>query len=363
MSKSFNRLREEQYILEEIDSKIGQGVNYLQRLYWENWAEANYEYGKMCPIMSQPYEQIVPGGILVVGYNPGWTTGLDKKLEKSFQTKGNWKKEMHEVFKASGGKYIFAPYKTSQQSFDNKGLTTPPGVEGGGFTSAYRDKETGDYDHSAPHVRTGPDYAYSHYTMAWQLQTKKPDFLKEVDGAYMYHAQLAKMFYDGGMSNHIRDICSTNLIHFPSKDVASLYGSGSVKKNELEKLSWDHCLKNLLKLMKPRAIICPTNIYDILTKLAGIKTLGVRNQKEYIDKNDPSKGTRDYRHPKWNKEQKYLRWGVTSKGAKVLGILHWSGSQKGGTHKLDWKLMTKPDPESGVTDAQKLFSILLDKGN
>ena len=95
-------------------------------------------------------------------------------------------------------------------------------------------------------------------------------------------------------------------------------------------------------------IFYPSARIYLAAKLAGIKTLGVRNQKEYIDKNDHSKGTRDYRHPKWNKEQKYLRWGVTSKGAKVLGILHWSGSQKGGTHKLDWKLMTKPDPESGV---------------
>ena len=346
--------------MEEIASQIGPGCNYLQRMYWENWAEANYDYGKMCPIMYQPYEQIVPGGIAVIGYNPGWQSpGMDKAMEKSFQTKGNWKKEMHEVHKISGGKYIFAPYKKSQQSFDNKGLTTPPGVEGGGFVATQKD-EKGDYDQEAPRVRTGPDFSLSNYTIAWQSEKIQPKFLRDVTGGYKYHAQLVKMVTDGGLGAYVRDICGTNLIPFPSQGIGDIKG---IARGKLQQICYEHYLKNFLKVMKPRVVICPTNVYDVLEKVAGVKTKDTKWQQAYIDKNDPSKGTTDYVDPRFNKKQKYLRWGVTSQGTKVLGILHWSGSQKGGTEKLDWKLMTKPDPDSGKTDAQKLFSILLAKGN
>ena len=345
--------------MEEIASQIGPGCNYLQRMYWEKLAEANYDYGKLCPIMYQPYEQIVPGGIAVIGYNPGWQSpGMDKAMEKSFQTKGNWKKEMHEVHKASGGKYIFAPYKKSQQSFDNKGLTTPPGVEGGGFLATQKD-EKGNYDQEAPRVRTGPDFSLSNYTIAWQSEKTQPEFLRNTTGGYMYHAQLVKMVTDGGMGAYVRDICGTNLIPFPSQDDSLL----PKPKGKLEQLCYDHYLKNFLKVMKPRVVICPTNVYDKLEKIAGVKTKDTKWQQKWIDKNDHTKGTTPVLHYKSGKPQKYLRWGVTSQGTKVLGILHWSGHQSGGTNKLNWQLMTKPDPDSGKTDAQKLFSILLAKGN
>jgi hypothetical protein len=279
-------------------------LNKLQQWYDDNaidkglMSKKDPSDVKIYPILERPFDQIKKGGILVLGINPGAGNNAGKLFAdaiKKVRAKDKAGRLPLVFDKAKGGwHYIIT---------NERDGTAQVGIR-----------------------KKNDDIKFSHFNTDQWYAAKNRGFKLHSKGSYNYYRAFNKMLDDLGMEEERPSLMQANWIPFPSVNTKKEVMSGGLK-NELYRIStpW---VESLIKVSKPKLIVCPLEVFDKLGKNIGISRenrLSVKGQ---------------YRSGRLKNDAQ----------TPVVGFVHWTGFGA-----LPTKSAWKKNIEAYKADIQELM--------